>query len=359
MLRLNQLRPCNLMDLFMRSLLQKLVRSSFDLPRTAIHKNKFLHSLFYDADNLHQFRNLEIHERMLADYIRLDAYVRGIHSAVKPGDVVVDLGCGTGILSMFAAQRNPRKVYALDHTDIIDLAKRVAQHNKIDCIDFVKVNSRAFSLEEKADVIIHEQMGSFLLDENMLENLLDLKARVLKPGGRIVPAKFELYLEPVCLKRDHRLPFLWENNISGVDYSFLKDDEAYRRADRDGRIGGAVHKEPRLETAALEYYLCKPEPIFRFDLDLIGSEKQVPNSLVVQRKVTRSGFVDGISIYFRAAFDDDVEFDTALNSPRTNWRPPLLRIPRTALKEGDEIRINFDMPSFHDVPSWSIFMEKL
>ncbi len=134
------------------------------------------------------------------------------------------------------------KIYAIDHTDIIDLAKRVAQHNKVDCIEFVKVNSRDFSLQGKADVIIHEQMGSFLLDENMVENLMDLKARVLKPGGRIIPAKFELYLEPVCLKRDHRLPFLWENNISGVDYSFLKDDEAYRRADHDGKVGGAVHE---------------------------------------------------------------------------------------------------------------------
>lgn len=342
----------------MRSLLHKVVRSSFDLARTAIQKNKMLHSLFYDSGNLQHFRNLEPHEHMLADYIRLDAYVQGIHRAVEPGHTVVDLGCGTGILSMFAAQRNPKKIYAIDHTDIIDLARRVAQHNKVDCIEFVKVNSRDFSLQGKADVIIHEQMGSFLLDENMVENLMDLKARVLKPGGRIIPAKFELYLEPVCLKRDHRLPFLWENNVSGVDYSFLKDDEAYRRADHDGKVGGAVHREPRFENGALEYYLCKPEPALGFDLDLISSESQLPRSGVVQKKVVRSGFVDGINIYFRATFDHDIGFDTALNSPRTNWRAPLLRIPRMALEAGDEIKISFAMPLFHEVPSWSIFLEK-
>lgn len=342
----------------MRSLLRKIIRSSFDLARSAIRKNAKLHSLIYDLDNIQQFRNLEIHERMLADYVRLEAYAQGIHSAVRQGDVVVDLGCGTGILSMFAAQRNPQKIYAIDHADIIDLAKRVAQHHKIDCIEFLKINSRSFSLPEKADVIIHEQMGSFLVDENMLENLMDLKARILKPGGRIVPAKFELYLEPVCLKRDHRLPFLWENNISGVDYSFLKEDEAHRHTSCDGKIGGLVHKEPRLENAALDYYLCKPEPVLEFDLNLISSERHIPQSLVVRKRAIRSGFADGISIYFRATFDHGVSFDTALNSPRTNWRAPFLRIPRIAFEREDEIAISFNMPSFHDVPNWSIFLEK-
>jgi protein arginine N-methyltransferase 1 len=68
---------------------------------------------------------------MLADYTRLDSYAAGIGRAVKPRDVVLDLGCGTGILSMFAAQRNPEKIYAIDHSDIIELAKRVAEHNGV------------------------------------------------------------------------------------------------------------------------------------------------------------------------------------------------------------------------------------
>lgn len=323
-----------------------------------IYGNKWLKSLLYDTENIDQFQNIGMHEKMLADYIRLDAYAPGIRRAVKPGDVVLDLGCGTGILSMFAAQSKPEVVYALDHSAIIELAKRVAHHNKFDNIQFFNVNSRTFTPEKPVDVIVHEQMGSFLFDENMLENLFDLKRRCLKPGGQIVPAKFELYLEPVCLKRDYRHAFIWENEIHGVDYSFLKDDPTYKTAYAKEHSGEKVHKEPRTQIGALEYYLCEPSPILTVDLNTLDSADDLPKTLVSHKTVVRDGDVDGVSIYFKTSFDDDISFTTGLDNPNTNWRPPFFRLPRRACSAGDVLALTLKVDNFHDVPTWAITLEK-
>jgi protein arginine N-methyltransferase 1 len=129
------------------------------------------------------FSGLYQHERMLADKIRIESYFNAINKYVKEGDVVVDLGTGSGILSFFAHFKNPRKIYAIDHSNIIEKAKLVAERNGISGIQFIRSNSQNLTLPEKADVIVQEQMGSWLFDENMIENVLDLRDRVLKKGG--------------------------------------------------------------------------------------------------------------------------------------------------------------------------------
>ena len=334
---------------------QRLVRSAFNFAKTTIRSNKKLYSLIYDIDNMKFFQNLIIHEIMLADYTRLDSYAAGIWRAVKPHDVVLDLGCGTGILSMFAAQRNPEKIYAVDHSDIIELAKRVAENNGVTCIDFVQVNSRNFLPDKKVDVIIHEQMGSYLFNENIIENLIDLKRRVLKPNVKIVPAKFELYLEPVCLKREYRCPFIWENNIHGVDFSSLKDDEYYKRKYYNLRPGN-IQNGPGTQCGSLEYYLCKPEPILKIDLNHMDSANDIPKSVTRRKTVIWRGAADGISIYFKTIFDEDISFDTALDSPNTSWRPQLFRIPRRTLNVNDIITLTLRI-DVRDVSNWSITCE--
>jgi len=96
---------------------------------------------------------------MLSDQLRVDTYYRAISKQVKKGDVVVDLGTGTGILSFFAAAQGPEKIHALDHSNIIETAKTVAQRNGIRSIQFHKTSSKDFAPAEKVNVLIHEQMG--------------------------------------------------------------------------------------------------------------------------------------------------------------------------------------------------------
>ena len=111
--------------------------------------------IVYDLINGEQFSTLGHHEEMLADSVRVDAYRQGIANAVNKGDVVVDLGTGTGLLAFMASSAGAAKVYALDHADVIRLAKDVGAENGFSNIDYVQTNSREWTTGEPIDVVVH------------------------------------------------------------------------------------------------------------------------------------------------------------------------------------------------------------
>ena len=79
--------------------------------------------------------------------------------------------------------------------------------NSIENVVFHRVHSSDFELPERADVILHEQIGEALFDERVVENVAELRDRILKPGGRIFPAHLRLFIEPVEVHADTRAPF--------------------------------------------------------------------------------------------------------------------------------------------------------
>ena len=72
-----------------------------------------------------------IHEEMLKDEVRTRTYQRAIteNRHLFVDKVVLDVGCGTGILSMFAAQAGAKQVYAVDCSSIIEQARKIVQKN--------------------------------------------------------------------------------------------------------------------------------------------------------------------------------------------------------------------------------------
>ena len=207
----------------MLSFFRKYIIAALRYIKNLLAANPKLQSLLYDIKNEDEFGNLYEHEKMLADSERINTYRNAIRKHVREGDTVLDLGTGTGILSLFAANQNPKKIYAIDHSEFIKIARKIAAHNNYTNIEFVKKNSRVFKTQVKFDIIIHEQMGDYLFNENMVQNLLDLKKRLLKPNGMILPGRFQLFLEPTCLYESFNIPFIWENKIYGIDFEFLKD----------------------------------------------------------------------------------------------------------------------------------------
>ena len=167
---------------------------------------------------------------MLADKPRMEFYHEMIKRKISPGDRVIDLGTGTGILAAFASWQGASKVYALDHSTIIGDARELARHNKIKNVEFVSVHSRKFKINEPVDIILHEQMGDMLFNEDMVQNTLDLRKRLLKEGGKILPARFEFYCEPIQLSDHGMVPFIWELNVKGFEFGTLNKK---RPEDRD------------------------------------------------------------------------------------------------------------------------------
>jgi protein arginine N-methyltransferase 1 len=319
--------------------------------KALLKENATVRSLLADISNTEEFGHLHEHEIMVADSIRVNAYRDAIARHVRPDDAVVDVGTGTGVLALFAARRHPRKLYAIDHSPFIEIAKRIATHNGVSTIDFVRTNSRSFEPNEKLDLIIHEQLGDDLFDENMLENLLDLKRRVLKPSGRILPGRFELFLEPASVKPEFRVPRLAESKVHGIDFSCLRGmDELvpYLRPDYDHAY---------LRTGAFGHFLCDPRPVLTVNLNRMQDPDELTRSFEAVRTVVRPGRFDGLCLYFRVIFDDQISFETSPAEPRTHWANRLFRAEGRDCVPGDILSYRFSMRDPVDVNTWTVAVE--
>ena len=118
--------------------------------------------LFLDFATLGSQRN------MLRDRARNDAFLRAIREVVRPGDTVVDVGTGTGILAMAAAASGAERVFAIERSTIIDTARSLVDANGLaNKIEFFQGDAADFDAKVQADVIISEWIGHFLIVENM------------------------------------------------------------------------------------------------------------------------------------------------------------------------------------------------
>ena len=138
------------------------------------------------------------HARMLHDSRRTSDYMAAVRAAVRPGDVVLDLGTGSGVLAVAAARAGARRVYAVEATDIAEVADRVFAANGVeDRVTLIPGWSRQVELPEPADVLVAEVIGSEPLAEEILETTLDARRRLLKPKPRLVPNALTILVRPL------------------------------------------------------------------------------------------------------------------------------------------------------------------
>ena len=147
-------------------------------------------SLDADSSYFESYSHFSIHHSMLSDTVRTESYRDAIlknSDAFKDKDVL-DIGCGTSILSLFASQSGSKNVYAVDQSDIIYHAMEIAQINNFNNVQFLKGRLEDIEMPfEKVDIIISEWMGYFLFFEGMLDSIIYGRNNYLKEGGLILP----------------------------------------------------------------------------------------------------------------------------------------------------------------------------
>lgn len=296
------------------------------------------------SHNGRMFANFHEQERMLADQRRMAFYHAAIARHIQPGDRVVDLGTGTGILAAFAARRGAAHVYAIDHSGILEHARTLAAANGVANVEFISAHSTEFTTDLPVDVILHEQMGDCLFDEAMVANITDLRDRVLKPGGLILPSRFELYCEPIKVNDDRLVPFIWELNVHGYDFSSLERERPQEP--------GYYHLASS-DLGLVDHFLGEPEPVLTIDLHTL-KEADLPREIRFTRKVVNAGRFDGFAVYFRARVDDDLCLGSGPLDPlrAPHWGFRILRAERDYFEVGDEIEVRLSAGSWPDLDSW-------
>src|SRR5262245_37812609 len=135
---------------------------------------------------------------MIADNARMDAYVEALRRAVKPDSIVVDIGAGTGVFALLACRFGARRVYAVEPSDAIQVAREIAAANGYaDRIEFIQKLSTEVTLPGQADVIISDLRGLLPCLGNHISSVVDARARLLKPGGMLIPQRDHVWVAVV------------------------------------------------------------------------------------------------------------------------------------------------------------------
>jgi protein arginine N-methyltransferase 1 len=274
---------------------------------------------------------------MLADHQRMAAYHAAIlgNQDVFRDKVVMDIGTGSGILAVWAAQAGARKVYAIEYTDMAHHARKVMQANHVDHIvtviqgavedvelpieqDNLQVehhekdgndeNNNSTAPYRCIDIIVSEWMGYFLLRESMLDSIIRARDKFLKQHtGLMFPSHTTMLWAPVT-DEGERVQSTNEytsamsdwhdflqttNTIYGVDMSILESDfdreqkEYYLLSSRWSELpGDAVLAEPKV-VKQLDMMTCTIEdsrgiasndPAATFCFDIDGNEYNGPIS---------------------------------------------------------------------------------
>ncbi|XP_048413082.1 protein arginine N-methyltransferase 6 isoform X2 [Stegostoma tigrinum] len=192
-----------------------------------------------DGAYFHSYSDVSIHEEMIADSARTGCYRRALQGGLRPAAgleprarvsllrdrTVLDVGAGTGILSVFCAQAGAARVYAAEASAVMaERAREVVEANGLSGRVWVlRGRVEEAELPERVDAIVSEWMGYGLMYESMLRSVLHARDRWLKPGGLLFPCRAELYIAPVSDPALHERLSFWDGvkEQHGVDMACM------------------------------------------------------------------------------------------------------------------------------------------
>lgn len=281
------------------------------------------------------------HFRMVRDTVRVSAYRRAIFRRCRDKSVV-EIGCGSGILSIFAAKAGARRVVAIEESRIADLAAAMFEANGVgDRIELRRANSRDVSVDDRADVIIHEVLGVDPFGENILPFIEDARERLLAPGGILIPSAMEVCCvgfeveDRPYLDRSRACSMLKElDGLYGIDFGEFRQYVNEAQPDPFPRpLGdlGQTQFAPRILTDETLLYRLDFAP---------GSSLEVPPRDDLRLRVVHAGTLGGVVVYFRAHLDDETFLSTSPHAPRTSWGWNAVALSRlVAVEPGQEVAL--------------------
>lgn len=269
---------------------------------------------YYEAS----YARFGIHKEMLEDKARTvayrDAILRNAH--LFKDKVVLDVGCGTGILSLFAAKAGARRVIGVELSAIHEHAQRVVEANNLQgTITILRGRIEDIELPvDKVDIIISEWMGYFLIFERMIDSVLIARDRFLKPDGLLFPDKATMYIAGIedADYMDDQFGF-WDS-VYGFDMTPIRE---------------ASLKEPLVDLVRADQLVTDADRLISFDLKTMKIDDldfKTTFTIPVGRRDHMHALVVWWDVEFSACHVP-ITLSTAPDARATHWKQSVLYLP--------------------------------
>jgi SAM-dependent methyltransferase len=247
---------------------------------------------------------------MICDSVRTEAFRRAIDMMVRPGDVVLDVGAGSGILSVFAARAGAARVYAVERTAIAVLAQELAAANGVgEIVQVIHGDVMDVEPPERVDVIVSEWLGGFGIGEGMLAPVIVARERWLKPGGVMIPREVTAF---AALAYDRYL---------GEMVEFLRDSPY--RLNVDDLVDKTVNEilySGSFRHLATEDRRSDAGPLWTTDAECVSLvEAQAPHEAETLLPIRDHGSANALALWFSAELAPGVRLANGPGDPPTHW----------------------------------------
>ncbi len=289
-----------------------------------------------------------IHVAMLNDRERVSSFLAGIREVVQPGDVVIDLGTGTGIFAIAAAQAGARHVYAIEANGIGRHAQAAFHANGLsDRITLLHGWSTQLSLPERANVLISEMVGNEPTADYVLEVMMDARKRLLTPDARLVPGRVSIFGLPLSVPQAQLNTYTLTPTVTrqwqdwyGIDLPAAPHNHLL-----DGAYAGVRPYEAR-------DWLALSEPVLLADINLMDVQ-QLMLDLTVPFTATQSGVLNGVLVYFEVQMGPKTRFSLhPARVPKDSFRysPLWLMSQPLTVQAGERLDLvyRYRVPGKHD-----------
>lgn len=271
------------------------------------------------------------HLPMINDFERNAAYRDALDRQVKPGQLVLEIGTGSGIVAMMAARAGAGKVVTCEVNPVLAhvATETVARNGYADRISVVPRLSTQLTvgedgdLHEKADVFVSELINVGMLAPRMLSVLQHARTHLVKPGGTVIPRASTVYgmlVETPELARINPL-----RQIDGFDMSAFDvfRSPGYQQID----LAADAHTplSDSFDALAFDFTQAMPEEGER----------------VLTVVATKAGTAHGVAFWFDLFMDDEVVYHSASLSRTNHWKQAVMFFdqPR-AVAAGDLVTVS-------------------
>lgn len=256
------------------------------------------------------YAEFEVHRSMIRDEVRTDSFRRAVNAAVRPGDVVLDVGAGSGILSVFAAQAGAARVYAVEQTSVAVLADELAAANGVgDVVRVIQDDVMGVELPERVDVVVSEWLGGFGIDEGMLVPVIAARDSWLKPGGVMIPRTVDAW---AALVYDRSLEDMVEF-LRSSPYGVKLDDLV------DNTVNEILYSGP-FRHLSRDDLRSEARRLWTTETEVISLERaEAPHEAETLLPICDHGTANALALWFSAELSPGVSLSVGPGDPPTHW----------------------------------------